>query len=143
MKKSPGPSMLSQANKPPNLERSFVNGSVNNGNLNLKEIMLHKGSKCKCLHKNENDDIFTKNEDDQFDEVSMGSSQDHSIDAQMRGPKKYAKPKKSEEMLCGSFCKKIGPKDQRKVILECLRIDMSNLEFSKITLQENTTNQRP
>ena len=87
MKKSPGTSMLSQVGKPQNVERSVGNGSVN-GNLNLKELMLHKGSKCKCQPKNGNDDIFTKNEDSQYDEVSMGSSQDHSIDAQLKGHSK-------------------------------------------------------
>ena len=60
------------ANQNQNLDRSFTHG--HNGQMTLKDIMLQKGSKCKCTVRNEHDDIFTKNENQQFDEISMGSS---------------------------------------------------------------------
>jgi hypothetical protein len=47
--------------------------------MSLKAIMLQKGSKCKCKQ-TDPEDIFTKNEKGDFEEISMNSSQDHSID---------------------------------------------------------------
>ena len=81
----------------------------------------------------------------------MGSSQDHSIDNQMqrgaqnrRNPATVGKPKIDQvEKVCGSFCKKIGPRDQRKIILECLRIDMNGLEQSTITVNTQASSKNP
>ena len=93
--------------------------------------MSQKGSKCKC--EITNDSIFTANEN--FDEISMNSSQDHSIDRQLQG-----KPKsKIKTQFCGTFCKKIGPKDQRKIILECLRVDMNNIESGTVLIGTEST----
>ena len=83
--------------------------------------MLKKGSKCKC----ENDDIFTKNENG--GERSIGSSVNDSDDPDVDVRKRSAQRKAKERPYCGSFCRKIGPKDQRRIILECLRLEMNNL----------------
>jgi hypothetical protein len=40
--------------------------------------------------------------------------------------------------VCGSFCKKIGPRDQRKIILECLRIETGNQDSGKVILHTET-----
>lgn len=44
--------------------------------LNLRTLMLQKGSKCKC---EVDDDIFGL-KGEEYDEISMNSSQDHDID---------------------------------------------------------------
>lgn len=79
----------------------------------------------------------------------MGSSQDHSIDEQLERKAKHLRQRKAKqkpeqtEKLCGSFCKQIGPRDQRKIILECLRIDMNGLESSVIKLNTKPDSKHP
>lgn len=92
--------------------------------------MLHKGSKCKC--KITDEDIYTRNEKD-FDEISMNSSQDHEIDNQLKLKNMNSK-QGNRTPYCSSFCKKIGPKDQRNIILECLRIDTNDIQTGSIFL---------
>ena len=86
-------------------ESFLQNKSVDKSSMSLHAIMLQKGSKCKC---NNDPDIFSKSQEDMQD-IPSG---------------KY----------CSSFCKKIGPKDQKKIILECLRIENNNLNEGKVVL---------
>lgn len=122
--------------------------------------MAQKGSKCKChpadfddedgsgSHLHSWNNIYTRNEqeshppvdknDQDFEEISMGSvgaGSDEVGDAQEHTPVvKKAAQKPKRKKLCSSYCKRIGPKEQRKIILECLRIEVNEVESGQVTL---------
>lgn len=95
--------------------------------------MMQKGSKCKCKLAPADDPFNTNDMQQDFDDVSMNSSQDHNIDQQLMAKRKK---KEAYQEYCSSFCKRIGPKDQRRIILECLKIDTNNV--NEIAIDLNT-----
>jgi len=44
----------------------------------------------------------------------------------------------TNQTYCGTYCRNIGPEDQRKIILECLRIEINNKESGKVRLTKQT-----
>lgn len=87
--------------------------------------MLKKGIKCKCEDKDQ--PFYSNEEDDKFEDISMDSDY---------GYKNLLSQTKAENQkrYCGTYCRNIGPEYQRKIILECLKIEMNNLEEGKVTL---------
>ena len=92
--------------------------------------MLLKGSKCKCdiQEVNAQQDGPTSHDDDssngsisgrQFVEEDEGS---RAINARLPFYKG------NQTSFCSTFCKRLGPKQQKRIILECLNIELNNLE---------------
>lgn len=65
---------------------------------------------------------------------SVGAGSDEVGDAQEHRPMKKGKRGPQKKKFCSSYCKRIGPKEQRQIILECLRIEVNEIEQGQVLL---------
>jgi len=75
---------------------------------------------------------------------SAGAGSDEVGDAQEHLPvpatdAEAAPQKAKKKKFCSSFCKRIGPKEQRQIILECLRIEVNEIEQGQVAIFKGQT----